>query len=78
MNNKEMAQKLKELRGSRTLEEVASAVGITAAALSHYEQGIRVPRDSIKIRLAKYYKRSVQHIFFTGGTCETRVNDNEH
>lgn len=55
---------LKELRGSRTLEEVAGAIGITVASLSCYEQGTRIPRDLIKAKLAEYYNEPVQHIFF--------------
>ena len=30
-----------------------------------YEAGERVPRDEIKIKLAKFYNRSVSYIFFT-------------
>ena len=33
-----------------------------------YENDQRVPRDSIKVKLAGYYKKSVQSIFFTNGT----------
>ena len=29
-----------------------------------YENGSRIPRDEIKIRIANYYKLSVQCIFF--------------
>lgn len=56
---------LKRLRGSRTQEEVAEAVGISRAALGMYEIGARVPRDAVKVRLAEYYKKSVKYIFYT-------------
>lgn len=59
-----MAQKLRALRGNRTQKEVAEAVGISQAALSQYESGLRVPRDEIKVRMADYYKRSVNFIFY--------------
>lgn len=65
MNNKLIAQKLIELRGEKSRETVANACGISISALAMYEQGERIPRDDIKIRLAKYYKRSVEFIFFT-------------
>lgn len=65
MNAKEIAKKLIELRGSKTREEVANACGISVSALAMYEQGQRIPRDSIKIKLANYYNRSVGFIFFT-------------
>lgn len=59
-----VAKKLITLRGGRTQEEVAEAVGISRTALSNYEQGLRIPRDEIKIKLAKYFEKSVSEIFF--------------
>jgi DNA-binding XRE family transcriptional regulator len=59
------SKKLKDLRGDRSQKEVAEAVGISISALGMYEIGKRVPKDSIKIRLAAYYKKSVEDIFFT-------------
>lgn len=55
---------LREKRGRRSRAEVASAVGISVSALAMYELGLRVPRDDVKVRLAKYYKTSVQRLFF--------------
>ena len=65
MNAKEIGNKLVELRGKRTQEQVANAVGISVSALSMYECGERIPRDPIKIELAKYYKRSDRLFFLT-------------
>lgn len=65
MDSNKIGEKLRKLRGSRTQEEVAEAVGISKTALCMYENGQRVPRDIIKIRLAEYYKRSVNYIFYT-------------
>lgn len=64
MSPKEIGKKLAALRGPRTMEEVALAVGISRSALGMYEIGSRVPRDEVKIRLAKYYAVSVEHLFF--------------
>ncbi len=64
MDKNKIAERLIQLRGKRTQAEVAEAVGITPSAYSMYETGERVPRDEIKIRLAKYYKRTVNAIFF--------------
>lgn len=64
MNKQEVGCRLVRLRGNKTQEQVAKAVGISVSALSSYECGERTPRDHIKIALAKYYKRSVQSIFF--------------
>ena len=63
MDANEIGNKLVELREKRTQEQVANAVGISVSALSMYECGERIPRDPIKIKLAKYYKKSVQAIF---------------
>ncbi len=60
------AEKLVSLRGERTQAEVAEALEISVSALSNYEQGIRVPRDSIKKKIADYYERTVDYIFFAG------------
>lgn len=59
-----IAERLIELRGSRTREEVANAIGVSVSALGMYEQGRRMPRDEIKVKIAKYYKKTVQSIFF--------------
>jgi len=61
---KEIGRKLIALRGRRTRKEVAKAVGISVSALQMYENGQRIPRDEIKIKLAEYYGASVQEIFF--------------
>jgi len=53
-----------KLRGKRSRSEVARDLGITERALQSYELGDRIPRDKVKTRIAEYYKRSVQHIFF--------------
>lgn len=64
MNREEIARKLIELRGDKSREEVAKACDISVSALAMYEQGERIPRDDIKIRIAKFYKKSVESIFF--------------
>lgn len=60
-----IGERLRDLRGSRTQKEVADACNISIAALGMYETGQRIPRDEVKVRLAKYYHRMVQTIFFT-------------
>ena len=58
-----IGERLKRLRGDRTLKEVSERVGISESALSMYENGARIPRDEIKIKLANYYKKTIQSIF---------------
>ena len=63
-HNITVGERLRNLRGSRSQAEVADALGISQAALSSYENNERIPRDPVKIRIAKYYNRSVAFIFF--------------
>ncbi len=59
-----IGRKLAALRGDSSQETVANAVGISVSALSMYETGSRIPRDEIKLKLARYYKSTVEAIFF--------------
>lgn len=64
MQPKVIGKRLLELRGEKSQAEVAQAVGISDSALSMYECGERIPRDPVKVKLAQYYKTTVQKIFF--------------
>ena len=64
MDSVRIGKKLVELRGARTQEEVAKDNGISISAIGMYERGERIPRDEIKIKLARYYGVSVGDIFF--------------
>lgn len=59
-----IAKRLTELRGDRTRDEVAECIGTSVSAVQMYECGHRIPRDDIKIRIAKFYGVSVESIFF--------------
>ena len=65
MNKKKISEMLLLLRGEKTREEVASSLSISVSTLQMYENAQRVPRDEIKIKISKYYKRSVEEIFFS-------------
>jgi transcriptional regulator with XRE-family HTH domain len=60
-----IGQKLIMLRGQRSREQIAAALGISVSAMQMYENGRRVPRDEIKIKLADYYNVSVDELFFS-------------
>lgn len=64
MNSIEVGKRLIALRGSRTQEDVAKAIGASTSAIGMYERGERIPRDEVKISLAKFYDTTVQDIFF--------------
>ena len=59
-----IGEKLVRLRGEKTQKKVAEDLGISISALSMYETDSRVPRDSIKIRLADYYGMNIADLFF--------------
>lgn len=59
-----VGNRLIRLRGTRTQAEVAKALGVSLASIGMYERGERIPRDEVKIALAKYYDTTVQAIFF--------------
>ena len=56
---------LRKLRGDRTQKEIAAALGITKSSWAMYERDERVPRDEVKIRIAKYFGKSVEELFYT-------------
>ena len=64
LNAKEIGERLVKLRGTTPREAVAKDIGISVSAISMYENGERIPRDAIKIKLAEFYGKSVQEIFF--------------
>lgn len=62
----DIGKRLKELRGDRSRDKVAEAVGISSSALGIYECNKRIPRDDVKKRLADFYNVSIQQLFFEG------------
>ena len=55
---------LKKLRGEHSQETIAKAIGVTKSSWAMYEREERVPRDEVKIRIANYFGKTVQEIFF--------------
>lgn len=64
MDAAKIGARLIALRADKRQDEVAKAVGISPSALSMYECGERIPRDEIKIKLAGYYKTTVEALFY--------------
>lgn len=62
----EVGLRLRALRKSAALSqrELAKKIMVSTAAITNYETGIRVPRDEIKIRIADFFEKTVQEIFF--------------
>ena len=57
-------ERLIKLRGKRTQQEIADALGISVSAVGMYEREERVPRDELKIKMSKFFGRSVKYIFY--------------
>lgn len=66
-----IGQKLISLRGDKRREVVAADNGISVSSLAMYETNQRIPRDQVKIRLARYYGVTVGEIFYADYGHET-------
>lgn len=64
MDKTKIGKRLRSLRGNTPMAKVADDIGVSISALSMYENGDRIPRDEIKLKLAAYYRRTVDEIFF--------------
>ena len=66
MNPEKIGEKLLGLRKEKqeTAEQLAEALGISQSAVAMYENGKRIPRDEIKIRIAEHFGVTVESIFF--------------
>lgn len=65
MNAKIIGHKLRDLRGKRSVQEVATAAGVSISSIFMYENGERIPRDEVKIKLARFFNVSIEYLFFT-------------
>ena len=63
-NAEVIGKRLQQLRGNRKASEVADALGISQSALSMYENGERIARDEIKVKIAAYYETTIEAIFY--------------
>ena len=61
-----VAERIKEARAKNgySVEDVAKGCGVTVSAVQMYECGQCIPRDSIKIEMAKFFGMTVQDLFF--------------
>lgn len=67
MNAEVIGEKIKNLREKNNIsrENFANAVEISQSALSMYENGQRIPRDEVKLRIARSFNTSIEELFFT-------------
>lgn len=66
MDKQTIATRLVKLRNAKNLtqKELALKIGVAPTSVAMYEVGKRIPRDEVKIRMAKVFGKSVQSIFF--------------
>ena len=71
------SKRLRELRGEKTLQEVADGVGITRVAMGYYEKGERKPDSEILFKIAKYYNVSADYLLGLSDvkTPDTTIRD---
>ena len=62
-----IGQRIKSLREKQNIprDSFCREVGITQSALSMYENGQRIPRDEIKVKIARSLGVSIEALFFT-------------
>ena len=65
MDSKKIGKILTALRGEQSLRDVAKTLGLSPSAIRQYESGNRIPRDNIKEKIAKFYDKTVQEIFYS-------------
>jgi len=71
MDLRKVGRRMVSLRGAKTRDEAAEAIGISVSALSMYELGRRSPRDEIKQKIAEYYGVCAGWLFFYDELHET-------
>lgn len=59
-----VGERLKAARGDRSRREIAERAGVSVSAIQMYEDGNRMPKDVVKIRLANVLGVGVADIFY--------------
>lgn len=62
LNIKFFGERLRKLRGKKSLQEVADSIGITRVALGYYEKGERKPDIGRLCKIANYYNVSADFL----------------
>lgn len=66
LDAKAIGERIKKLREERNISrgELCSEAEISLSALTMYETGQRVPRDEVKLRLARCLNTSLEGLFY--------------
>ena len=68
MDAKTIGNRLRDLRGEKSVADVAKDLNLSPSTWSMYENGERIPRDNIKLRIAQHFHKPLHLLFFTEGT----------
>jgi len=67
-------QKMTELRGKRSLHEMARELEMPYSTYAMIEAGHRFPRKKLAFKMAKHFGVTVDELFFAKNDHETRSN----
>ena len=51
-------------RFGKSQQDVADDLGVTQAYITQIEGGYRRPSDDLKIKISRYYGKSIEYLFF--------------
>lgn len=77
MDAKQIGNKLRKLRGDRTIQVVSDDTGLGWSTICMYELGRRIPEDDKKIILAKYYNVTVQELFYDTEIADSNTAESD-
>jgi len=63
MNSVIIGNKIRNLRGTESQQALADKLNISKSALAMYERGERIPRDEVKIRIARHFNIPLETLF---------------
>lgn len=63
----EVGRRIQSLRKKENLsqQKLADDLGVSVSTITMYENGMRTPRDEVKVKIAKRFNLTVEQIFFT-------------
>lgn len=63
---KEIGSRIKKLRtdSNLTMKQLAKKIGISESTVCCYEYNKRIPKDDIKVKLAKFFNVTVEELFY--------------
>lgn len=64
MDAVKIGAEIRALRGAESQQALADKLKISKSALAMYERGERIPRDEVKIRIARHFNVSLESLFF--------------